>query len=171
MLLPALVLATVLGLLVTPLALKRRPSTSPSGGTTAARPPHAEQGAREAFGRVPLSFEANGGQTESSVDFLARGAGYALFLKSSEAVFVLRNADAASPTDESRRVLNPQSDLRVPQSGNQQSAISNQQSKVLRMRLVGAREGAAAAGENELEGRANYMLGQDPERWRTNVAT
>jgi hypothetical protein len=170
-LLPGLITAAVLGLLVTPLALRRRPSASPSEGTTAARPAHAEQSAREAFGRVPLGFEANRGQTESTVDFIARGAGYALFLKPSEAVFVLRDEAAASSIDESRRVLNPQSDLGIPQSASPQARPGAQQSKVLRMRLVGARASASAAGENELEGRANYLLGKDPAGWRTNVAT
>ncbi len=33
----------------------------------------------QTYGRLPLSFEANHGQTDASVDFLARGAGYNLF--------------------------------------------------------------------------------------------
>lgn len=32
------------------------------------------------YGHVPLTFEANTGQTDPQVAFLARGAGYALFL-------------------------------------------------------------------------------------------
>ena len=167
--LPALILATALGLLVTPLALRRRPSTSSSEVTTAARPPRAEQTAREAFGRVPLSFEANRGQAESSVDFLARGAGYALFLKSSEAVFVLRNTGSGTrDADRADHAL----ETDTPISKNSpRSATRDPQPKVLRMRLVGARASAPAAGENELEGRANYLLGRDPAGWRTNVAT
>ena len=43
----------------------------------------------EAYGRLPLSFEANEGQTDRQVRFLARGPGYTLFLTSSaEAVLV-----------------------------------------------------------------------------------
>ncbi|HEY0003167.1 MAG TPA: SBBP repeat-containing protein [Pyrinomonadaceae bacterium] len=45
--------------------------------------------AREAYGQIAMSFEANRGQTDASVNFLARGAGYTLFLKPTEAVFVL----------------------------------------------------------------------------------
>jgi Planctomycete extracellular len=33
-----------------------------------------------AYGQLPLSFEANQGQTSAQVDFLSRGNGYALFL-------------------------------------------------------------------------------------------
>jgi hypothetical protein len=171
-LLPTLILAAVLGLLVTPLAfVRRQPLAPPAADTKAASNTPAEQNAREAFGRVPLSFEANRGQADPSVDFLARGAGYALFLKPSEAVFVLRDADSGLRIDEGRRVSNPQSDFRIPQSENPQPAIRNPQSRVLRVRLAGARAGGAASGENELEGRVNYLVGRDPALWRTNVST
>src|SRR3990170_3486752 len=42
------------------------------------------------FFKAPLTFEANQGQTDSQVKFLARGNGYALFLTATEAVMVLR---------------------------------------------------------------------------------
>ena len=42
-----------------------------------------------AFGRLPLSFEPNQGQTDARVKFLARGPGYGLFLTDNEAVFSL----------------------------------------------------------------------------------
>jgi hypothetical protein len=42
-----------------------------------------------AYDRIPLSFEANEGQTDSQVDFLARGNGYALFLTPTQAVLSL----------------------------------------------------------------------------------
>src|SRR5437867_4080064 len=41
------------------------------------------------YGKLPLSFEANYGQTDSAVKFLARGPGYRLFLTSGETVLVL----------------------------------------------------------------------------------
>src|ERR1035441_5473317 len=45
--------------------------------------------ARLKVAQVPLSFEANQGQTDSAVKFLSRGDGYALFLTPTEAVFKL----------------------------------------------------------------------------------
>ena len=44
----------------------------------------------------PLSFEANHGQTDASVKFLARGDGYALFLTADTAVFRIHSAAAVS---------------------------------------------------------------------------
>jgi len=42
------------------------------------------------YGTLPLSFEANHGQTDPQVKFLSRGSGYTLFLTGSEAVLDLR---------------------------------------------------------------------------------
>ena len=41
------------------------------------------------YGRLPISFEVNQGQTDRSVQFLARGARYTLFLRPGEAVLSL----------------------------------------------------------------------------------
>ena len=46
------------------------------------------------YGRLPLSFEANRGQTDEQVEFLSRGNGYALFLTPNEAVLTLRDPGA-----------------------------------------------------------------------------
>ena len=45
----------------------------------------------ESYGRLPLSFEINQGQTDSQVKFLSRGPGYTLFLTGSEAVLSLES--------------------------------------------------------------------------------
>lgn len=44
----------------------------------------------ETYGKLPLSFEANRGQSEAQVKFLSHGGGYSLLLTSTEAVLVLR---------------------------------------------------------------------------------
>ena len=56
----------------------------------------AEAGSPPTYGKLPLSFEANQGQTDPSVDFVARSTGYQLFLTRDEAVLVLRRSGAAS---------------------------------------------------------------------------
>src|SRR5262249_5739455 len=47
-----------------------------------------------AYGKLPLHFEVNHGQTDERVDFLSRGHGYTLFLTSSEAVLSLQRKPA-----------------------------------------------------------------------------
>lgn len=46
------------------------------------------------YGRLPLHFEPNVGQTHHDVKFMAQGGGYALFLTNTEAVLRLRRAGA-----------------------------------------------------------------------------
>ncbi len=50
----------------------------------------------ETYGKLPLSFEANQGQTDRQAKFLSRGSGYALFLTGNEAVLSLRKPEARS---------------------------------------------------------------------------
>lgn len=77
-LLPTLILTSTLCLIVAPTMSGRREAPAPSDADAGARTRARDENAREAYGRMPLSFEANRGQTEGSVDFLARGAGNAL---------------------------------------------------------------------------------------------
>jgi len=58
------------------------PAAATPDATTAAR-------VSEAYGKLPLSFEANAGQVDKAVRFLSRGHGYILFLTTNEAVFSL----------------------------------------------------------------------------------
>jgi beta-propeller repeat-containing protein len=50
----------------------------------------------EAYGRLPIMFEANIGQTDAKVRFLSRGGGYSLFLTQAEAVLTLPSTGARS---------------------------------------------------------------------------
>jgi hypothetical protein len=45
------------------------------------------------YAKLPLSFEANQGQTDRNVKFLARGRGYGLFLTGDEAALALQKAE------------------------------------------------------------------------------
>ena len=133
--------------------------------------------AQEVYGRMELRFEANQGQTDASVSYLARGAGYTLFLKPSEAVFQLRSGDFGPRNDlnaqkSNSRVFTSESIPTQPSlTPNPQSEITNPKSRVLRMKLVGADADATAHGANELSGKVNYFSGNDPSQWRTEVPT
>jgi hypothetical protein len=50
----------------------------------------------DTYGKLPLTFEQNQGQTDSRVKFLARGSGYTLFLTPDSAVLSLQRERAAS---------------------------------------------------------------------------
>jgi len=95
----------------------------------------------ESYGKLPLQFEANRGQTHKDVHFLSRGPGYSLYLTAGEAVLVL-----SKPAADAKRVA-------------------------LRMSLVDAAPAPRVSGLEEQPGKANYFIGKDRSKWRTNVPT
>src|SRR5262249_10555613 len=50
--------------------------------------------ANRSYGKAPIAFEPNLGQSDSQVKFLARADGYTLFLTPAETVFLLKAATA-----------------------------------------------------------------------------
>jgi len=105
----------------------------------------------ESYGKLPLQFEANRGQTHKDVHFLSRGPGYSLYLTAGEAVLVLTEPNAdAKRTARTKVQTNP---------------------VALRMRLVGAASKPQVTGLDELPGKGNYFIGRDRSKWRTNVPT
>jgi hypothetical protein len=97
----------------------------------------------DVLNRIPLHFEANDGQTDAAVRFLARGRGYRIFLTSTEAVLAL------APT---------------PAAGSSSPAV-------VRMGLLGANSAPEIVAEAPLPGKVNYFVGRDLARWRTNIPT
>src|SRR5438067_1256241 len=120
-----------------------------------------------AYGKLPLSFEANAGQSDERVKFLSRGSGYSLFLTENGAVLALTKreknaaADKASPAESAHRKLAAKG---VAPSQKSTSAI-------LRMKLVGAKSSPGVTGAEPLPGKASYFIGNDPAQWRTGVPT
>jgi len=109
------------------------------------------------YGKLPLSFEANQGQTDESVRFVSRGRGYTLFLTGTEAVLALNQPQR---TQRTRR------DPALPSSAPSASSAVQ-----LRLRLLGANPKPEVRGLDELPGKSNYFIGNDPSKWRTNIPT
>ena len=102
---------------------------------------------RRAYGRLPLIFEENRGQTDSRVRYVARGPGYTLFLTSTEAVVRLRGPDSSEI-------------LASGGSTRQRAESSTPRTAVVHMRLAGAKPSRMVQGVGELPGKSNY-LGSD----------
>jgi hypothetical protein len=92
----------------------------------------------QAYGQLPLRFEANQGQTAAQVSYLARGSGYTVFLTATEAVMTLQAATPAQADDG---------------SGVAQAPEAN----VLCMQYIGANPQAQVVGLEQLPGTTNYM--------------
>jgi len=112
----------------------------------------------ENYGKLPLQFEANRGQTQKDVRFLSHGPGYNLYLTAGEAVLVL-----TKPNPDAKR------DVRDTQA--RPDAKAPLKSVALRMSLVGATRDPQVSGLDELPGKANYFVGRDRSKWHTNVPT
>ena len=111
----------------------------------------------EAYGKLPMGFEKNKGQTNSDVRFLARGQGYELFLTPQEAVVELRNSKSIDLSPLKRTAT-----LRALHSGKDGASV-------VRMHMVGANPDAKIAGLDQLPGKTNYFVGDDSKNWRTDV--
>ena len=98
---------------------------------------------------LPLFFEPNQGQTAPQVKFLARGAGYGLFLTADEAVLNLQ-----------RITPNPRTATANPEP---------KASSVIRMHLDGANSSARVSGASPLPGKSTYFIGNDPAKWHVDV--
>ena len=112
----------------------------------------------EAYAELPLSFEANEGQTDSQVKFTSRGSGYSVFLTPTEAVLAL-NKPSTNGTHE--QLFHP----------NRKSRSRSDQVRraVLRLKFVGANRSAELMGLEELPGKSNYFNSNDPAKWRTEI--
>ncbi len=112
----------------------------------------------DAYGKLPLMFEANAGQTDPQVRFISRGQGYSLFVTATGAVMTLSGpADRQSGHDEGETKV--------------ASRDGSPPSTVLRMEVAGANPQARVTGQDELPGKINYFTGADPTQWRTNIPT
>jgi hypothetical protein len=92
-----------------------------------------------AYGQLPLSFEANQGQSAAQVSFLAQGPQSTLFLTTGGNAVLTLNPQGTQPGD------------------------------VLEMQLQGANASPTVSGQDLLPGVSNYLVGNDPSQWHTNI--
>ena len=118
------------------------------------------------LGKLPLHFEPNVGQADLQARFITRVPGGTLYFTPSEVVLSLQ---AGSVND---AVQDKGSDAQTLRSDTQHSALSTQHSSsVVRMQFVGASPGVRMERGPFLPGKINYLIGNDPSKWHTNVPT
>jgi RHS repeat-associated protein len=103
---------------------------------------------------MALSFEVNQGQAAPQVQFLAHGAGYELFLSGSVMTLALSAAQPspATPSATGIGAAPPAPDL-------------------LQMQFLGANPDVQAVGVDPLPGTVNYLIGDNPALWHTDIPT
>ena len=140
-----------------PVAVAARAAGQKPGSAPLARLP-------DSYGKIPLSFEANKGQTDSRVRFVARGGGYSVYLTSSEVLLSLhRFHQGAVKPDALESPRQRRADLAA--------MAKNADWATVRMRLIGSNPDAQSNGFDLLPGKVNYLIGKDPRKWHTDVPT
>ena len=122
-----------------------------SGAREARAGVHGSAGSRNAsalrnYGRLPLRFETNVGQSDARVRFLARAPGSSVFLTSAGATLAL-----------------------TPPAPTRGARARGSRPAVVGLGLVGADPGARMSGVDLQPGVTNYLVGSDRSRWRTGV--
>jgi hypothetical protein len=121
------------------------PAALPSGATQH----DARMKASSLMARLPLMFEPNLGQanldpSDTRARFIARGSGYTLFLGTEGAIVSLRSTEG--------------------DKASKRGAFSSFQ-----MKLAGANPKASLTATDLLPAKSNYLLGNDPAKWRSGI--
>lgn len=125
------------------LGANRKAPVRPTEGTSS-----DEQKISAAIQRLPLTFQENRGQSDKSVRFLTRGAGYTFWM---------------SPTSTTLALA------QLGKSAEQAKAGMPVPASMMRMRMVGANPKAKMTGAGERQGTTNYLIGRDKRKWVHDV--
>jgi Big-like domain-containing protein/beta-propeller repeat-containing protein len=115
----------------------REIETSTSTAATSAK----QRAIADAYGKLPLAFVPNAGQTDQSVRYSARVAGASFHFTQSEAVLAFKGSAA------------------------QTSGLA------LRLAFLAANPETRIEGQALQTGKVNYLTGRDPSQWRTGLPT
>jgi hypothetical protein len=99
----------------------------------------SKKDALDAYGKLPLSFIPNEGQTDKAVRYYAQGAGYGFFF--------------------------------TPKGAMLSFAEGKGRGHALALDFLGADPHATLEAHQQLAGKVNYLVGDDPSKWRRGLAT
>jgi hypothetical protein len=131
----------------------------------------AQQLVAKAWGSLPLTFEENRGQTDAQVKYLARGTDYVLFLTPQEAVLSLKvrtsNGEKSAESGSKSGTTHNRFGMGAnPAHGAEETAAKT---ATLRFSLSGAQKNAEPIAEARQPGPSNFFIGNDPNKWTTDV--
>jgi hypothetical protein len=118
-------------------------------------------GVMDNYGKLPLYFIENDGQIDKKVRYYERGNGHSTFF-TDDGVYLSLVKDVRKETEDISGTENSK-DRRVAERDLQRALIQ--------LSFVDANKNPEITAEDVQEGRVNYFVGNDPEKWRTNVST
>lgn len=148
-----------------------QPARNPIQATHAAHPAlsssapsshHAE--ILSSYGKLPIGFEANNGQTDRSVQYLAHNGPVSVFLTSDGAVISMSRQD--SMPGRSKGAVDPRPMLRM--QARDSHAVHTFAFKVS---FEGSAKHSRLVATDRLPGTTNYLIGNDRAKWHTGIPT
>jgi hypothetical protein len=109
------------------------------------------------YGKLPLTFEPNQGQTDPRVKFLARRDGYTVFLSSTETTLEL--SAPSVPCSTAFPASRPSS----------RANWAKRASATVRLTLGGSNPRTPIESVDVQPGSSNYLIGSDPSKWHRNI--
>src|SRR5260370_519459 len=100
--------------------------------------------------KLPMRFEPNVGQFGSDIRHAARGAHFGLVFSPTGTFLQLRKADAFGKSNDETHSVKPQYSL-------------------LQIGFKGANSSSLVLGEEEMQSKSFYFIGNDPAKWHSNV--
>jgi len=127
---------------------------------------------QENYGRLPLYFIENKGQINAKVKFYEKARGHTIYF-AQDGVYLSLIKNNVPEDNEASASIKSQSSIDNPQSktSNLQSSIINRQSSIVRLVPLGMQKGVEIVAQEPQQARFNYFIGNNPEKWRTNVPT
>ncbi|MHB9028618.1 MAG: DUF7948 domain-containing protein, partial [Candidatus Latescibacterota bacterium] len=116
--------------------------------------------ALENYGKIPLGFTENRGQFDPQVAFMTHANGCEIFFTPEGATFLLTRETQASIE-------------RRKQNQDKHSALADtaveREGFAFKQKFVNANRNLTITGEDRLPWNNNYFLGNEPDKWRTDV--
>jgi PKD repeat protein len=112
----------------------------------------------ERYGKIPLFFVKNEGQMDSRVRFYERSRGCETFFTDDSIVFAVTRATEGP--------------FEGPSSGLEEGPPRQPgNSHLIRLTPLGMQRNVHLSAEDAQAGKTNYFIGDDPDRWRTDIPT
>ncbi|KPK91979.1 hypothetical protein AMJ80_06955, partial [bacterium SM23_31] len=128
----------------------------------------------ENYGKLPLTFTKNSGQLDSRVKFSTHGSGAAMFFTQESTTFLFsrRRINRETETSINYRSGRMQAKGTIPAEldlSDDNKTGKEYEHYALKLHFVDANNNPEVIGEDHLPWNNNYFIGNDPDKWRTEV--
>lgn len=120
-----------------------------------------EDSAQKALGNLPMSFQENKGQVDEVVKYLVKNGSTTIFFTPTEVVYNIVQREAKAPLDpkEAKKKAPPR-----PEDEEVKGTV-------IRQSFFDGNSSPDIVAENELQGKVNYMVGNDRSKWLKGLRT